>query len=274
MSTNCKLRIGDQSINGQVSIIDEDRLCYLVESNSRGAKGVRTISKKLLEEFVDFWTKHPDSTPQEARDVLSGESSIDKFEYGYTSTLSTMAQMMLNPKENIVRGKVAANPIQAIYFGCPGSGKSYKVANEILKGVSEDNIFRTTFHPDSDYASFVGCYKPIVRQPVEASLSYESLLLRTEEVHSEGAYEIGKFAAKYHNSLKNLSEEERKNIRVKIQTNKGRDNGDKLSPAMNEGIAIGDYLKRQDLLCSKETISYGFVPQVFTNAYVHAWKKN
>lgn len=51
--------------------------------------------------------------------------------------------------------------LQIIYFGTPGSGKSYKV-QERLKKVPEDNVFRTTFHPDSDYASFVGCYKPMM----------------------------------------------------------------------------------------------------------------
>lgn len=49
--------------------------------------------------------------------------------------------------------------LQTIYFGAPGCGKSHKVA-EVLAGGDEENIFRTTFHPDYDYASFVGCYKP------------------------------------------------------------------------------------------------------------------
>lgn len=52
------------------------------------------------------------------------------------------------------------NPLQKIFYGTPGSGKSHKVNDEILKGVDDEYVFRTTFHPDSDYASFVGCYKP------------------------------------------------------------------------------------------------------------------
>ena len=81
------LNIGDTSDNGQITIIDEDRLCYLVKSNSRGAIGVRTISKKLLEEFVAYFGKHPDATANDARNMLCGNSEIDKFEYGYSSTL-------------------------------------------------------------------------------------------------------------------------------------------------------------------------------------------
>lgn len=48
---------------------------------------------------------------------------------------------------------------QKIYYGCPGSGKSHKVKKD-TEGVNTDFVFRTTFHPDTDYASFVGCYKP------------------------------------------------------------------------------------------------------------------
>jgi len=52
--------------------------------------------------------------------------------------------------------------LQKIYFGAPGSGKSYQVKNIVSS--HEDFTFRTTFHPDSDYASFVGSYKPIMSQ--------------------------------------------------------------------------------------------------------------
>ena len=48
---------------------------------------------------------------------------------------------------------------QIIYYGAPGTGKSHKIKAQ-LEGVSKENIFRTTFHPDSDYPTFVGAYKP------------------------------------------------------------------------------------------------------------------
>lgn len=49
--------------------------------------------------------------------------------------------------------------LQKIFFGTPGSGKSHTVADEAEK--LADYTFRTTFHPDSDYATFVGSYKPV-----------------------------------------------------------------------------------------------------------------
>lgn len=51
------------------------------------------------------------------------------------------------------------NTRKTIYFGAPGTGKSYKV-KEILKEKG-DRTKRITFHPEYDYASFIGGFKPI-----------------------------------------------------------------------------------------------------------------
>ena len=53
------------------------------------------ISKALLKEFVDFLETHPGASPRDCRDALSGASDIDKYEYGYDSTLLMMAKMVL-----------------------------------------------------------------------------------------------------------------------------------------------------------------------------------
>ena len=47
-------------------------------------------------------------------------------------------------------------PLQSIYYGAPGTGKSHEI-KEKTKG---EAVIRTTFHPDSDYSTFVGAYKP------------------------------------------------------------------------------------------------------------------
>lgn len=51
-------------------------------------------------------------------------------------------------------------PLQQVYYGAPGTGKSYEI-NEITK---KHSVIRTTFHPDSDYSTFVGAYKPVMSQ--------------------------------------------------------------------------------------------------------------
>ena len=51
---------------------------------------------------------------------------------------------------------------QQIFYGAPGTGKSNTIKREVdEKGKLN---FRTTFHPDSDYSTFVGCYKPKMKR--------------------------------------------------------------------------------------------------------------
>lgn len=52
---------------------------------------------------------------------------------------------------------ISESTLQKIFYGAPGTGKSHTVDNDYVK---DNKCFRITFHPDTDYASFVGCYKP------------------------------------------------------------------------------------------------------------------
>ena len=61
------------------------------------------------------------------------------------------------------------NPSQIIYYGAPGTGKSYTIRKKEKAGLC---CIRTTFHPDCDYATFVGCYKPHLNQELN-KLTYE-----------------------------------------------------------------------------------------------------
>lgn len=63
-----------------------------------------------------------------------------------------------------------SNVQQIIYYGAPGTGKSYGIKRN--HGVTKENSFRTTFHPDSDYSTFVGCYKPI-KDKETGDITYE-----------------------------------------------------------------------------------------------------
>ncbi|WP_418317930.1 AAA family ATPase [Segatella sp.] len=167
-----KLMVGDQSTDGRIIIADKDRLCYLVKSGSKGSFSIRTISKQLLGEFIDYYKKNPNKKAEDARVELKELSDIDKYEYGYNATLTAMAKMVLAPKNELVRkGNPAESSrtenhllkttgLQQIYYGAPGTGKS-KTIKDLTFG---ESVIRTTFHPDSDYASFVGTYKPITEE--------------------------------------------------------------------------------------------------------------
>lgn len=167
-----KLMVGDQSTDGRLIIADKDRLCYQVKLESKGSISTRTISKQLLGEFIDYYKKNPNKKAEDARLELKELSDIDKFEYGYSVTLTAMAKMVLDPKNELVRkGNPAESSraenhllkttgLQQIYYGAPGTGKS-KTIKDLTFG---ESVIRTTFHPDSDYASFVGTYKPITEE--------------------------------------------------------------------------------------------------------------
>ncbi len=67
--------------------------------------------------------------------------------------------------------------LQQIYYGAPGTGKSNEIKLLTGKGnaeykFSKNFTFRTTFHPDSDYSSFVGCYKPTQKENSNGQLTY------------------------------------------------------------------------------------------------------
>ena len=71
--------------------------------------------------------------------------------------IGTGAQLQDKTKKQVDK------PYQRIFFGAPGTGKSYKL-NEDAKHYFGDNFKRVTFHPNYMYSNFVGQYKPY---PVE-----------------------------------------------------------------------------------------------------------
>lgn len=82
----------------------------------------------------------------------------------YSNTLKTYMRFLCAKElfSNEAKKIDAPKPIglQQIYYGAPGTGKS-KTIKDLTFG---ESVIRTTFHPDSDYASFVGTYKPITEE--------------------------------------------------------------------------------------------------------------
>ena len=82
--------------------------------------------------------------------------------------------------ENIRRNEIhisLKNALQQIFYGAPGTGKSHTI-KEQTRG---EDVVRTTFHPDSDYSTFVGAYKPTTKTvPV-------TTVIGTKAVPVEGA---------------------------------------------------------------------------------------
>ena len=77
--------------------------------------------------------------------------------------------------QRIIENKL---PLQQIFYGAPGTGKSH-IIKEQTKG---EDVIRTTFHPDTDYSTFVGTYKPTTEfAPVLAIIGDKAVETGREE---------------------------------------------------------------------------------------------
>lgn len=118
------------------------------------AKTFETVVNRLdqLESYVEFNAK--------------GKNQYSTTVGWYQRFLN--AKNIFSKQDKIIRcinNRTDNLPLQQIFYGAPGTGKSHRIKEIIQeKGIDEkEQVIRTTFHPDSDYSTFVGCYKPIMK---------------------------------------------------------------------------------------------------------------
>lgn len=244
--------------------------------------------KRINECLQQLFPEKKDVSILDFDDATTFEKVVDKLEglniyidYNakgknqYSTTVSWY-QRFLNAKslfskhkELIQIKKEIKASLQQIFYGAPGTGKSY----EIKEQTEGKLVIRTTFHPDSDYSTFVGCYKPTTskstakgKQPI---LDYDSLVDKFKEYLNIPNVNITKactlFGFDYHDSI------------IRIQEN-GRKVMDLVNDAYKSNTSY-DSVVRGGMACYEQNpiqengskITYEFVPQAFTNAYVKAW---
>ena len=176
--------------------------------------------------------------------------------------------------DKYVRFERESSPLQTIYYGTPGSGKSHKV-KKLIEGINEDFVFRTTFHPDSDYASFVGCYKPCTysRLLPDKGLTENQLLQNFYDSKDENKYK-GEIKARYfYEYLKNAADIKRLGLTSSSIADKLRNMGFDKTTYLEASLMtkVYDWLN-EDGFHTESKISYEFCPQAFTKAYVKAWQ--
>ena len=164
------------------------------------------------------------------------------------------------------------NPLQTIYFGSPGTGKSRQVKDS-LKDVPEGQIFRTTFHPDSDYASFVGCYKPMCHSVAAQTckvLNYDELVAKLKQTLGEHSSNLTSgfalFGFECRESILDMEKSGEHTIPKLVE------DAYKTGSTYDTTIRAGMQIKEETALPESSRISYEFSPQVFTKAYCKAWK--
>lgn len=227
---------------------------FLLKNNDPLTNGCLLVFEKLLRSYCVYTISDSDS---------KYSALIDLFGEGESHML--LSSNLGNQRER----KLVGMPLQQIYYGAPGTGKSHEI-KRLTKG---EIVIRTTFHPDSDYSTFVGCYKPLmdkktskIPQPI---LDYDSLVDKFKEYLMVPNVNITKactlFGYDYHDSI------------IRIQ-----ENGHKVMDLVNDAYKSNtsyDSVVRGGMACyeqnpikeSDSKIIYSFVPQAFTNAYVKAW---
>ena len=127
-----------------------------------------TIAKIKGVDSFDIYSCVHTKELQDIIDSLNNNEEFKQYEktgsYQYSNALKTYMRFLCakelfsNEAKKIDAPKTTG--LQQIYYGAPGTGKS-KTIKDLTFG---ESVIRTTFHPDSDYASFVGTYKPITEE--------------------------------------------------------------------------------------------------------------
>ena len=133
---------------------DKRKFVHLKKGLLDSPEKLKTVNNFLLDIYKNL----------EIREISSGYilcdrlRSEEKVKDLYPDSVQAHYTVGDNSKaDGVPRVKYGVN---RIYYGAPGTGKSYSI-NQIAKG---HRVYRTVFHPDTQYVDFVGGLKPSMGQ--------------------------------------------------------------------------------------------------------------
>lgn len=122
------------------------------------------------------------------RDVLKGKDVFDssmgmfmrdyvmnwlaQHDASYTFSEDAVPVLSSRSSANVIMAEAASpidEPHNLIFFGAPGTGKSYELSRLAEDSFPEENVLRVTFYPDYTYSQFVGCFKPMTEDASDGS---------------------------------------------------------------------------------------------------------
>ena len=143
-------------------ILNALALCGLIVNVGSGKYVLASIPAADI--FKDFLLHNKRISNALRDDDSCYTNYIGSVEYGIFDILSSKnSSIYARLYPNICKYiKIKMDKIhQQIYYGAPGTGKSHKIKSEVDE--KHKICYRTTFHPDSDYSTFVGAYKPSMK---------------------------------------------------------------------------------------------------------------
>lgn len=176
--TQFKIRQGDEEIFFQQEGVYKELInSYTVESNdSHEPVGPFRILKSAIKDNLNYYIF---DSRQDGFSLKEGRTISELQQY--TTRVNTY--LNLTPKrtnltiinetntEGVEENSSSSHNIgvNRIYYGAPGTGKSNTI-KEIVQG-KENFTERITFHPEYDYSSFIGGYKPT--STTEGNIEYK-----------------------------------------------------------------------------------------------------
>lgn len=129
---------------------DLQKFVHLKKGLLDSPKGLEVVNNFLLDIYKNL----------EIRKTQFGYIVCDKLmsEDKVSSLYSNLGQVRYIVGDNLKFDDVPRIKcgVNRIYYGAPGTGKSYSI-NQVVKG---HKVYRTVFHPDTQYVDFVGGLKP------------------------------------------------------------------------------------------------------------------
>ena len=122
-------------------------MCLEAKGNNKFIKKVEVANGASIDSFSEE-LKHKIN----ARNGIFVE--ITKLEYDeiFLKMIDSLSDIKVKRSQPLDK----KTSLQQIFYGAPGTGKSHTI-NHTTAG---EDVIRTTFHPDTDYSTFVGAYKP------------------------------------------------------------------------------------------------------------------
>ena len=166
-----------------IRICHEDKPSYFPEGitihkGNQGEKDWRICGDK--------WKKLYDHQNPEDGDIMcvnknNAAFSVKIIKKG-TDEFTHMSKMFVGKDNYVVvqadeKKDESKYPLQQIFYGAPGTGKSHET-NRVTREYRD--TIRTTFHPDSDYSTFVGAYKPTTTEEKMYGLDSHGKTVRYE----------------------------------------------------------------------------------------------
>lgn len=156
-----------------VSLNDKIIELKLAEVSIRGDRKAYVNGNNGMSQIKDFFINDLHLIPENNLTDYFAIYKVSEFDYYlyfvpsllYKNFLqffkSVLPTVSINHNNEELRTAEKAS-LQQIFYGAPGTGKSHNIKDNVdVKAADEKNlVFRTTFHPDSDYSAFVGAYKP------------------------------------------------------------------------------------------------------------------